>query len=178
MFSSRCASSFNLQQVREVKVSPESECVLVMLGCSVYFVYTWYSGCVCVCIYVKCHIVCVHVQGPSVRRFITPQQSRRSPPQQSAVSRKASRKTHREGCLSCWNWRQKRVNYFTNKKNNWHKYRHTKRNRFLPRVSLGQVFCVSIYQMDGEESWSCRTCRALHTYILVITALVHRKDFK
>lgn len=71
---------------------------------------------VCVCIYVKCHIVCVHVQGPSVRRFITPQQSRRSPPQQSAVSRKASRKTHREGCLSCWNWRQKRVNYFTNKK--------------------------------------------------------------
>lgn len=53
-----------------------------------------------------------------------------------------------------------------------------KRNRFLPRVSLGQVFCVSIYQVDGEESWSCRTCRALHTYILVITALVHRKDFK
>lgn len=154
--------------------------VSVFLWC-LAALYTWCIldiRFVCVCIYVKCHIVCVHVQGPSVRRFITPQQSRRSPPQQSAVSRKASRKTHREGCLSCWNWRQKRMNYFPKKKKNWHKYRHTKRNRFLPRVSLGQVFCVSIYQVDGEESWSCRTCRALHTYILVITALVHRKDFK
>ena len=42
----------------------------------------------------------------------------------------------------------------------------------LPCVSLGQVVCVGIYQMDGEEPWSCRTCRTLHTYILVITALL------
>lgn len=39
-------------------------------------------------------------------------------------------------------------------------------------MSFGQVVCVGIYQMDGEEPWSCRTCRALHTYILVITALL------
>lgn len=41
---------------------------------------------------------------------------------------------------------------------------------FLPRVSLGQIICVGVYQVYGEEPWSCRTCRALHTYILVITA--------
>lgn len=40
------------------------------------------------------------------------------------------------------------------------------------RVGLGQVVCVGVYQMDGEEPWSCRTCRTLHTYILVITALL------
>lgn len=41
-----------------------------------------------------------------------------------------------------------------------------------PCVSLGQVVCVGVYQVDGEEPWSCRTCRTLHTYILVITALL------
>lgn len=47
----------------------------------------------------------------------------------------------------------------------------------LPGVSLGQVVCVGIYQMDGEEPWSCRTCRTLHTYILVITALLWYTDY-
>lgn len=42
----------------------------------------------------------------------------------------------------------------------------------LPSVSLGQVVCVGVYQMNGEEPWSCRTCRTLHKYILVITALL------
>lgn len=59
----------------------------------------------CVCIYVKCQIGCVQAQvWLCVCWFgcgsITPQRSRRSPPQPSAVSRKVSRKTHREGCLS------------------------------------------------------------------------------
>lgn len=59
----------------------------------------------CVCIYVKCQIGCVQAQVWLCACWfgcgsITPQQSRRSPPQPSAVSRKVSRKTRREGCLS------------------------------------------------------------------------------
>lgn len=46
----------------------------------------------------------------------------------------------------------------------------------LPGVSLGQVVRVGVYQMDGEKPWSCRTCRTLHTYILVITALSRYTD--
>jgi len=48
-----------------------------------------------------------------------------------------------------------------------------------PCVSLGQVVRVGVYQMDGEESWSCRTCRTLHTYIqlsLLFSGTQNRKS--
>lgn len=39
----------------------------------------------------------------------------------------------------------------------------------LPCMGFRQVVRVGIDQVDSEKSWSCRTCRALPEYILVIT---------
>lgn len=104
-FPSCSASSFNPpkslvgEDVARDHVCP-CDALLLLILC-VYLIFCWRVY----VLYVKCQIGCVQVQvwlcvcwlGCG---FITPQRSRRSPPQLSAVSHKVCRKTHREGCLS------------------------------------------------------------------------------
>lgn len=140
-------------------------------GCSREAFSFWEGVCICVNVTQLCASAGVTVWRVA-GGHVTPQRSRRFPPQPSAASHKASRRTRMEGCLFCWNWRHK------------HFLVHTRvqvegraaPSASSPCVSFRQVVCVGVYQVNGEEPWSCRTCRALHRYILVITALLRKTD--